>query len=123
MAADRGVEIYSRAPGRSRRYQYTHNSEAGTPTGKPASIVENEDGSLKVRDVGRDLASKENMEYQNLREHLNSFGGEWFWEDLRTPDGTEWLAAAMRNGTLTCVTDGSFMQNLNVDASGAGWII
>ena len=54
---------------------------------------------------------------------MKSFGGEWFWEDLRTPDGIEWLAAAMRNGTLTCVTDGSFMQNLNADISGAGWII
>ena len=29
----------------------------------------------------------------------------------------------MRNGTLTCVTDGSYMQNLNADVSGAGWII
>ena len=29
----------------------------------------------------------------------------------------------MRRGTLTCVTDGSYMQNLNPEVSGAGWII
>ena len=89
VAADRGIEVYSRAPGRSRRYQYSHDSEAETPTGKPASIFENEDGSLKIRDTGHDLASVENTEHRSFREHLHSFGGEWFWEDLRTPDGTK----------------------------------
>ena len=54
---------------------------------------------------------------------MNSYGGEWFWRDLRTPNGTGWIADAMIKGTLTCVTDGSYMQNLSPEVCGAGWII
>ena len=39
-------------------------------------------------------------------DQVRNYGGEWFWEDIQTPDGTEWLAEAMKNGTLTSVTDG-----------------
>ena len=37
--------------------------------------------------------------------------------------GIEWLAEAMKNGTLTSVTDGSYMEHLHRNISGAGWII
>ena len=56
-------------------------------------------------------------------EHLKNYGGEWFWEDIQWPDGTEWMAEAMKNGTLTSVTDGSYMEHLHRNMSGAGWII
>ena len=28
--------------------------------------------------------------------HLRNYGGEWFSKDIQTPDGTEWLAEAMK---------------------------
>ena len=55
-------------------------------------------------------------------QHLLSYGGEWFWDDLHTPDGIEWIPAAMSRGTLTCVTDGSYIRHLSPNTSGAGWI-
>ena len=55
--------------------------------------------------------------------HLRNYGGEWFWKDIQTSDGTEWLAEAMTNGTLTSVTDGLYMEHLHLNISGAGWII
>ena len=56
-------------------------------------------------------------------EHLKNYGGKWFWEDIQCPDGTEWMAEAMKNGTLTSVTDGSYMEHLHRNMSGAMWII
>ena len=44
-------------------------------------------------------------------------------EDIQTPDGTEWMAEAMKNGTLASVTDGSYMEHVHHNISGAGWII
>ena len=39
-----------------------------------------------------------------------------------SPDGTEWTTEAMKNGTLTSVTDRSYMEHLHHNISGAGWI-
>ena len=54
---------------------------------------------------------------------MKKYGGEWFWEDIQTPVCTEWLAEAISNGTLTLVTDGSYMKHLHRNISGVGWII
>ena len=60
------------------------------------------------------------MEHEDLLTHLRAYGGEWFWDDIQMPDGTDWLAEAMKNGTLTSVTDGSYMEHLNWNISGTG---
>ena len=54
---------------------------------------------------------------------MRNYGGEWFWEDIQTPDGTYWLAETMKNGTLTSVTDRLYMEPLHRNIRGAGWII
>ena len=51
------------------------------------------------------------------------YGGEWFWDNLQTSVGIEWVADAMKGGTLTCVTDGSYIRHIALNCSGAGWII
>ena len=56
-------------------------------------------------------------------QHLRSYGGEWFWGDLRTPDGVEWIPEAMSKGTLTSVTDGSYIRQLTPNICDAGWIV
>ena len=123
VKSDRGLEIYPRDSGRRRQYRYSHNDDEEQPSGIPATATENDDGTLRIRDTGPGLAERENVTHSTFVEHLNSYGGEWFWNDLRTPDGTDWIAEAMKRGTLTCVTDGSYMQNLNTEVCGAGWII
>jgi len=56
-------------------------------------------------------------------QHLQSYGGEWFWANLRTPDGIEWLQEAMSKRTLSLVTDGFYIRQLAPNVCGAGWII
>ena len=53
-------------------------------------------------------------------QHLKSYGGEWFWEDLYTPDGIEWMPEAMSRGRLTSVIDDSYIRHLAPNVSGAG---
>ena len=73
-----------------------------------------------MQEVGGDQAIETDKEHETFTAHLNNYGGEWFWEDIQTPDGTEWMAEAMKNGTLTSVTDGSYMEHLHRNISGAG---
>ena len=123
MNTDRGLEIYPRDSGRRRQYKYSHKSKEEHPTGAPATATENEDGTLRIRDTGHNITEREDTIHNTFVEHLKLYDGEWFWTDLRTPNGTDWIADAMTKGTLTCVTDGSYMQHLSPEVCGAGWII
>ena len=76
-----------------------------------------------MQEVGDDQVIEMDKEHETFIAHLKNYGGEWFWEDIQTPDGTEWMAEAMKNGTLISVTDGSYMEHLHRNISGAGWII
>ena len=73
-----------------------------------------------MQEVGDDQAVETNKEHETFIAHLKNHGGEWLCEDIQTPDGTEWTAEAMKNGTLTSVTDGSYMEHLHCNMSGAG---
>ena len=81
------------------------------------------DGCLKVVDTG--TALREDTEEMDgpFLQHLWSYGGEWLWNNLCSPDGIEWIPEAMSRGTLTCVTDGSYIRHLVPNISGAGWIV
>ena len=46
-----------------------HDSEEESPTGKPATVAKNEDGSLRVRDTGYEMAATEDTEYLSFVEH------------------------------------------------------
>ena len=76
-----------------------------------------------MQEVGHNQVIETDKEQEDFLAHLKNYGGEWFWEDIQTPDDTEWMAEAMKNGTLTSVTDGSYMEHLHHNISGAGWII
>ena len=105
--------------GCSRRYSLLHIEEGTAIIGHPATIVELEGGALRMQEVGHDQVIETDKEQQNIIAHLKNYGGEWFWEDIETPDGTEFLAEAMTNGTLTLVIDGSYMEHLHRKISGA----
>ena len=51
-------------------------------------MVEQEDGTLKVQEVGRDQVKEDNVEQEDFLTHLKAFGGEWFWDSIQTPDRT-----------------------------------
>ena len=106
-----------------RRYSHLHREQGTAVTDHPATITKLEDGALRMQEVGHDQVMEADEEQEDFFTYLRNDGGEWFWEDIQTPDGTEWLAEAMQNGTLTSVIDGSYMEHLHHNISGAGWII
>ena len=57
-----------------------------------------------MQEVGHDQVIETDEEQEDFLTHPKSYGGEWFWEDIQTPDGTEWMAGAMKNRTLPSVT-------------------
>ena len=76
-----------------------------------------------MQEVGHNQVIETGKEQENFLAHLKNYGREWFWEDTQTPYGTEWMAEAMKNGILTSITDGSYMEHLHHNISRAGWII
>ena len=55
------------------------------------------------------LFEPEVEEKKPFKEFLRSWGGDWMWEDLRMTESPEWVTECLRNRTLVCVTDGSYM--------------
>ena len=86
-------------------------------------MIEDEDGLLKVLETGPSPTEDVVDEDESFYQHLMGYGGGWFWDDLLTPDGIEWIPEVMQRGTLTCVTDGSYIKHMAPNVSGAGWII
>ena len=57
--------------------------------GEPATVKEEANGCLKVIDTGPLLDTATGEPEGGFLQHLLRYRGEWFWEDLRTPDGIE----------------------------------
>ena len=66
------------------------------------------------------IASGETPEFKDF---LDDWGGKWMWEGLSLNEKPEWVAECLRNGTLVCVTDGSYMKKSAPDLCSAGWIL
>ena len=90
------------------------------PVGEPATVKEEANSCLKVIDTGPPLATAAEELESSFLQHLRSYRGEWFWEDLYTPDGIEWMPEAMSRGRLMSVTDGSYLRHLTPNVCGPG---
>ena len=123
MPTDQGVEVYGRVLGGRRRYRATGGELRDAPAGKLATVKEDTDGCLEVVDTGPLMVDETEEPDSTFFQHLRSYGEEWFWDDLRTPDGIEWIPEAMSKGTLMSVTDGSYIKQLAPNFCGAGWIV
>ena len=42
-----------------------------------------------MQEVGHDQVIEADKEQEDFLMHLRNYGGEWFWEDIQTPNGTE----------------------------------
>ena len=84
--------------GRNRWYSHSHREQGTAVTGHQATIAELEGEALIIQEVGQDQVIKADKEQQDFLTHLRNYGGEWFWEDIQTPDGTECLAEAIKTG-------------------------
>ena len=83
-----GTEVYTRMDERSRQYSHSHTEEGTAITGHLATIVELEEGALRIQEVGHDQVIEADKEQEDFLAHLKNYGGEWFCEDIQTPDGT-----------------------------------
>ena len=68
--------------------------------------------SLRIAGIGTALAVQEPEEdATSFVEYLKSWGGEWMWEDLRMcKSSLKWVVEGLKEGTLVCVTDGSYFK-------------
>ena len=86
----------------------------------PATILEYEDGSIKLRAQGQPLVSQpEVVAPTSFLERLRSKGGEWMWDDISFSSDLSWIVEAIQRGSLFCCTDGSYMKKLAPEICGA----
>ena len=45
------------------------------------------------------------------------------WEDLRLDEDPSWIVECLKNKTLMCVTDGSYMKDKAPNICSAGWVM
>ena len=45
------------------------------------------------------------------------------WHDLRLHEDPSWVAECLKNKTLVCVTDGSYMKGRAPNLCSAGWVM
>ena len=76
--SDQGTETYTRVDGPGRRYRHLHSDTVVIIPRRPATVVGQEDGTLKVWEVGHDQAGEDNVEHEDFITHLRVYGGEWF---------------------------------------------
>ena len=78
---------------------------------------------MKLRNEGHWMVEKGEETHHKFSENLQAYGGEWFWNHMLVLEGMEWILESMRKGTLTCVTDESYMSHVNKNVTRAGWIV
>ena len=94
------------------------------PQGAPATVVEGPGPrSLRLKNTGPDMYYEDLPPFTTFKDHLLSFGGLWMWKDHYVHDDIDWIVTGMEQGTLICVTDGSYNRKKAPMICGAGWII
>ena len=74
-------------------------------------VRDNVEAYVKLRCTGNRHFYEPEEEIKPFIEFLYSWGGKWMWEDLRLDEDPSWIVECLRNKTLTCVTDGSYMKD------------
>ena len=122
---EHGLEVFQ-STGRTRSARFT---SAGRTTelpnlGLPVSVTTAEDGSLSISSKGFSHHDKTpQQDQQSFVDFLHSWGGAWLWDGLVLPDDPAWIADSLREGTLLCVTDGSYDGKRAKNLCSAGWIL
>ena len=98
------------------------NVEA-SPKGVPATVESSSEYDVKLRCTGDRHFYEPEEESKPFIEFLHSWGGKWMWEDLRLDEDPSWIVECLRNKTLTCVTDGSYMKDKAAKICSAGWVM
>ena len=84
-----------------------------------------------VRDAGLVIKAVESMSNppekqvmpDSLLEVLREWGCTWMWESLRLFGNEDWIKRAIKNGSLICVTDGSYIKEMVPELCSAAFIL
>ena len=97
--------------------------EERPPRGVPATVTRTDEGGVRLLCRGSPLAQR-SLPPLRFFDFLRRRGGEWMWTNI-VNEGRDlrWVEAAMRNGTVIWVTDGSYNRKAAPHVSGAGWML
>ena len=120
-------------------HEYAHDEEAGDRSNVlhparhlelsainkvPATLIEYDNGTVRMKQRGHRLVTEaEPIVYATFLERLLSKGGAWMWKDFECTQDPIWIVEAIRQGSLFCCTDGSYIKEIAVDVCGAAWIL
>ena len=107
----------------TRHFRNPQIDAEGVPCGVLATAEEMSEESVRLVCQSKALFTPKKVEKKPFREFLNSWGGDWMWEDLRMTESPEWVAECLRNKTLICVTDSSYAKKKASNVCSAGWIM
>ena len=95
------------------------------PNGLPATVEATGEDILKLFCTCETQFHEHEEETQSFLERLKSWGGAWMWEGLNLNDNEDisWVAESLKNKSIVCVTDGSYMKEFAPDLCSAGWIV
>ena len=94
------------------------------PQGSPATVVEGlAPRSLRLKNTGPNMFYEDLPPITTFKDHLRLSGGTWMWNNLYVPVNINWIVTGIEQGTLICVTDGSYDRKKAPKICGAGWII
>ena len=60
---------------------------------------------------------------QTFMEVLRSWGNTWLWDNIMMVGGNDWLQKAIQDGSLTAVTDGSYIREQYPDLCAAAFVL
>ena len=106
---------------RGRIFRRGESMGQAEPNGLPAT----REDILKLFCTSQTQFHVQEEEAQSFLERLKSWGGEWMWEglQLRDDDDISWVAESLKNKSIVCVTDGSYMKDVAPDICSVGWVL
>jgi hypothetical protein len=114
----------SEGRGRQKVYQLTSSTSiaAGTVGNQICTVTEVEEGKFKL--LSHAPMAPPSIPPENFIEILEKWGHAWIWKEMKitnasgkglqlsSPDDILWIRHAIANGTLVCVTNGSYIRQI-----------
>ncbi len=66
---------------------------------------------------------QEAMEPKSFWGVVESWGGTWLWNNLKTMGDIGWIAESIQDNSLLAITDGSYMKELYPNINSAAFIL
>ena len=87
------------------------------PSGLPATVEALGEDILKLFCTSQRQFQLQEEETKFLLERLKSWGGELMWDGLQLDDDEDisWVAESLKNKSIVCVTDSSYMKDVSPD--------